>query len=181
MYKYPCSELHLNSPPHFHSGQNLCMRAFFHVYKAIWERSGFFPPTSTALSLNPLISGCEILPSISSILNDFLTPLAILFTFLDFLSSPLNQGVHLEGKNRDFTWHSSHYDHDVTSRLAQAVLQMQKTSAILVAGFLILSQFQDHDMVYSAIVFFHVYSTRTNHYLIVFLLAQQQQCNRVYT
>jgi len=102
----------LNPPPHFHSGQNLCIRAFFRVYKAVWERSVFFLPTPTALSLNPLISGSEILPYISSILNDFLTPLAILFTFPDFLSSPFHQGVHLERKNLDFTWHSSHYDHD---------------------------------------------------------------------
>lgn len=137
MKNYPCSELHLNPPYHSHSSPNLCMRAFFHVYKAIWEQSVFFLPTPTALSLNPLIFGCEILPSISSILNDFLTPLAILFTFLHFLSSPLHQGVHLEGTKRDFTWHSSHYDHDVTSRLAQALLQMQKISAILIAGFLI--------------------------------------------
>lgn len=141
----------------------------------------FFLLTPTALNLNPLISGCEILPAISSILNDFLTPLAILFTFLDFPSSPLHQGVHLEGKNRDFARHSSHYDHDVTSSLAQALLQLQKTSAILVAGFLILSQFHDNATVHSAIVFFHVYSTNTNHYLIVFLLTQQKQCNTVYT
>jgi len=181
MNKHLCSELDLNPPPHFHSAQNLCMRAFFHVCKAIWELSVSFPLTPTALTLNPLISGCEILPSISSILNDFLTPLAILFTFLDFPSSPLYQGVHLEGKNRDFAWHSSHYDHDVTSRLAQALLPMQKTSAILVAGFLILFQFQDNATVYSATVFFHVYSTNTNHYLIVFLLTQQQQCHTVYT
>jgi hypothetical protein len=46
-------------------------------------------------------------------------------------------------------WHSSHYDLDVTSRLAQAVIQMQKTSVILLAVFLIRVLPQSQEMPWS--------------------------------
>lgn len=46
-----------------------CVLSFM-TTKAKWERSVFFLQTPTALSLNPLISSCEILPFFSLILND---------------------------------------------------------------------------------------------------------------
>lgn len=71
---------------------------FLFLCRDICEQRVFFLPPPTVLSLTPLISGCEILPSISSALNDLLIPSPILSTFLHFLSSSLQQGVHLKSK-----------------------------------------------------------------------------------
>lgn len=167
MYKYPWSKKDLNPPSHFLSCPILCVRAIFRVYKAICERITFFLPTPTVLSLNPLISGCEILPSISSILNDFPTPLAILFTFLDFLSSPLHQGVHLEGKIESSLTFKSLWPlcHQQVSPGSDPDAEDISHPGSRFSNIIPIS---GNALVYAAIVLFQVYSATTNLYLIVF-------------
>lgn len=61
------------------------------------------------------------------------------------------------------------------------MFQMQQTSFILVAGFLMFAEFQDSFMDCVAIIFFQVYSTKPKYYFIFFVISQFQQCNSVIT